>query len=58
MDHNLEMTLFDKGLTAAWTAIAVRTFGRSRLRWEGDCRVGLGKIQNWTKEATEREVWK
>ena len=59
MDHNLEMTLVNNGLTASWKPTAL-TIGRPRSRCEGEVRVDLGKIkiQSWTKKATDREAWK
>jgi hypothetical protein len=43
-----------------WRPIAVRRIGRPRLRWEDDVRADLEKmrIQNWSKMARDREVWK
>ena len=57
-DCNLEMTLVNNGLTAAWRPSAVTTNGRPRSRWEGEFRAdpGKNKIQNWTKKA-EKHGW-
>jgi hypothetical protein len=46
--------------TAGWRPISLRRIGRPRLRWEGDVRKFLGKMetQNWNKMAMDREVWK
>ena len=43
-----------------WRAIAVRKIGRPRVRWEDDVREDLGKmeIQNWSKMAVDREIWR
>ena len=40
--------------------IAVRTTGRTGLRWEYDVTEGLGKMrnQNWSKMAIDGEAWK
>jgi hypothetical protein len=43
-----------------WRAFAVRRIVRPRVRWEGDVREDLGKmeIQNWSKMAVDRERWR
>ena len=47
-------------ITREWRSIVVMRIGRLRLRWKVDVRkyLGIVKIQNWSKMAMNRNVWK